>query len=82
MNKGASSAVDHEDEGRRPGEHFSLVVHGADGVAGAGISGVAKVGIGIVEVLCDGFSVRRVTEEGFKVIIARWFVESLGDLLC
>ena len=82
LDEGASSSIDHEDEGGGPGEHFTVVVHGANGVSRAGIGGggVTEVGIGVIEGLGDGTSVRGDAEEGFAVVVAGLFVEGFGDL--
>jgi hypothetical protein len=81
VGKGTATAIDHEDVGRWPWSLFAGAVVFALRETTASIdSGVAKIGVSVVDRLLDRTSVWRDAKESLAMIVATSLGERVWDL--
>jgi hypothetical protein len=80
LHKGTFSTVHHENVRRRPGLHDTILLFTLGVSLGSVHHGVTELRVGIVHLLRNRTSVRRISKESFTVGVSIIPVKTVGDL--
>jgi hypothetical protein len=81
FDKGTGPSVDHQNVGRLPARHLPARILVTSRVPlGCVYIGIAKIIVGIVNILCDGSSVRWDSKQCLPMIVSVLSKKTVGDL--